>query len=57
MKYQMSAVLLGLAATAVSAADGDKQDGPFTLRVKGTAKDSKIDGEFRYLGCAAILES
>ncbi|GAP89223.1 hypothetical protein SAMD00023353_1200570 [Rosellinia necatrix] len=42
MKLQLSAALLGLAATAVLAQE--HQSGPFTLHVKGTNPSSTIDG-------------
>lgn len=43
MMFQISAALVGLAATAVSAQD--MQSGPFTLHIKGTASNSTIDGK------------
>ncbi|KAJ2990362.1 hypothetical protein NUW58_g2989 [Xylaria curta] len=42
MKFQLSAALMGLAATVVSAQD--KQLGPFSLHIKGTNPNSEIDG-------------
>ncbi|KAI1327896.1 hypothetical protein F5Y16DRAFT_182982 [Xylariaceae sp. FL0255] len=42
MKLQLSAALMGLAATAVSAQY--TQEGPFVLQIKGTKAGSKIDG-------------
>ncbi|KAI1355854.1 hypothetical protein F5Y01DRAFT_310734 [Xylaria sp. FL0043] len=42
MKFQLSAALMGLAATAVSAQD--KQSGPFLLHIKGTSTNSTLDG-------------
>ncbi|KAI1192753.1 hypothetical protein F5X97DRAFT_329287 [Nemania serpens] len=42
MKFQLSAALMGLAFTAVSAQD--IQSGPFSLHVKGTNTGSEIDG-------------
>ncbi|KAI1751420.1 hypothetical protein F4782DRAFT_531447 [Xylaria castorea] len=42
MKFQLSAALMGLAATAVSAQD--TQTGPFNLQIKGTNHNSKING-------------
>ncbi|KAI0426422.1 hypothetical protein F5Y09DRAFT_318998 [Xylaria sp. FL1042] len=42
MKFQLSAALMGLAATAVSAQD--TQSGPFLLHVKGVNPNSTIDG-------------
>ncbi|KAI1813891.1 hypothetical protein GGS20DRAFT_445253 [Poronia punctata] len=56
MKYQLSTALLGLAAT-VFAADDDNQTGPFSLRVKGTAKDSKIDGYLTACHAGAAIEA
>lgn len=43
MKFQLSAALMGLAFTAVSAQD--IQSGPFALHVKGTNTGSEIDGK------------
>ncbi|KAI1180400.1 hypothetical protein F4777DRAFT_314390 [Nemania sp. FL0916] len=43
MKFQVSAALIGLAATAVSAQDYI-QEGPFGLSIKGTNAGSTIDG-------------
>lgn len=43
MKFQLSAALMGLAFTAVSAQD--IQSGPFSLHVKGTNTGSEIDGK------------
>ncbi|RWA11713.1 hypothetical protein EKO27_g3387 [Xylaria grammica] len=42
MKFQLSATLMGIAATTVSAQEN--QSGPFTLHIKGTSYNSKIDG-------------
>ncbi|KAI0417690.1 hypothetical protein F5X98DRAFT_374573 [Xylaria grammica] len=42
MKFQLSATLMGIAATTVSAQEN--QSGPFTLHIKGTNYNSKIDG-------------
>ncbi|TRX94792.1 hypothetical protein FHL15_004253 [Xylaria flabelliformis] len=42
MKFQLSAALMGLAATVVSAQD--TQTAPFNLQIKGTNKSSKING-------------
>jgi hypothetical protein len=42
MKFQLSAALLGLAATAVSAQFN--QTGPFQLKIKGTNRHSSING-------------
>ncbi|KAJ8119693.1 hypothetical protein ONZ43_g3416 [Nemania bipapillata] len=42
MKFQLSAALVGLAATVVSAQD--IQSGPFTLHIKGTKSNTEIDG-------------
>ncbi|KAI0460462.1 hypothetical protein F5B21DRAFT_10000 [Xylaria acuta] len=42
MKFQLSAALIGLAATVVSAQD--TQSGPFNLHIKGTNSNSELDG-------------
>ncbi|KAH8162734.1 hypothetical protein CIB48_g5513 [Xylaria polymorpha] len=42
MKFQLSAALMGLAATVVSAQE--TQSGPFNLRIKGTNYSSEING-------------
>lgn len=43
MKFQLSAALMGLAATVVSAQE--TQSGPFNLRIKGTNYSSEINGK------------
>lgn len=54
MKFQISAALVGLAATAVSAQD--MQSGPFTLHIKGTGSNSTIDGYAGSCHAGAAIE-
>lgn len=46
MKFQVSAALMGLAVTAVSAQYN--QTGPFNLHIKGQKRNSKIDGKHKH---------
>ncbi|KAI0976192.1 hypothetical protein F4678DRAFT_216980 [Xylaria arbuscula] len=54
MKFQLSAALLGLGATAVSAQYN--QTGPFVLHIKGTAHNSKINGYGSSCHAGAAIE-
>ncbi|KAI3337122.1 hypothetical protein HD806DRAFT_27777 [Xylariaceae sp. AK1471] len=54
MKFQLSAALMGLAVTAVSAQYN--QTGPFNLHIKGTKPHSSIDGYASSCHAGAAIE-
>ncbi|KAI1425985.1 hypothetical protein F5Y12DRAFT_315775 [Xylaria sp. FL1777] len=54
MKFQLSAALMGLAATAISAQE--TQSGPFVLHIKGTTPGSTLDGYGESCHTGAAIE-